>query len=128
LERLQRLHVAMDVAKAVMRTVPIDLVRPGTSLRRQFPENEIDELAASIREKGVLQPVLVRPRGEVFELIAGKRGRWRHSGSPCAAGFVRYSPDSRRFRGQDRASDRLGQRQIATPSATGDRSSRLTAR
>jgi len=66
----------MDVAKAVMRTVSIDLIRPGTSLRRQFPENEIDELAASIREKGMLQPVLVRPRGEAFELIAGER-RWR---------------------------------------------------
>src|SRR5215472_16190031 len=76
LERLRRLHVAMDVAKAVMRTVSIDLIRPGTSLRRQFPENEIDELAASIREKGMLQPVLVRPRGEAFELIAGER-RWR---------------------------------------------------
>src|SRR5262249_39656915 len=59
-----------------MRTVPIDLIRPGTSLRRQFPENEIDELAQSIREKGMLQPVLVRPRGEAFELIAGER-RWR---------------------------------------------------
>jgi len=76
LGRLKRLHVAMDVAKVVMRTVSIDLIRPGTSLRRQFPENESDELAASIREKGMLQPVLVRPRGEAFELIAGER-RWR---------------------------------------------------
>src|SRR5215469_8139938 len=94
LERLQRLHKLMDVALArpveklyearfseaampnTMRTVPIDRVRPGTSLRHQFPEDEIDELAASIREKGMLQPVLVRPRGEAFELIAGER-RWR---------------------------------------------------
>jgi len=41
--------------------------------------------------------------------------------------FNRHSSDSRRFRGQDRASDRLGQRQIATASATGDRSTLLTA-
>jgi len=66
----------MDAAKAVMRTVSIDLVRPGTSLRRQFPEDEINELAASIREKGVLQPLLVRHSGETFEIIAGER-RWR---------------------------------------------------
>ena len=59
-----------------MRVMPIDRIRPGSSLRRQFPEAEIGELAASIREKGVLQPVLVRPRGDAFELIAGER-RWR---------------------------------------------------
>ena len=94
LDRLQRLHKLMDVAlarpveklhaagpkEAVMpntiRTVPINLVRPGTSLRRQFPEDEINELAASIREKGVLQPLLVRHSGETFEIIAGER-RWR---------------------------------------------------
>jgi len=94
LDRLQRLHKLMDVALALpvpklceagpkeavmpnaMRVMPIDRIRPGSSLRRQFPEAEIGELAASIREKGVLQPVLVRPRGDAFELIAGER-RWR---------------------------------------------------
>jgi ParB/RepB/Spo0J family partition protein len=94
MERLQRLHKLMDVALArpveklheaqhkeavmpdTMRAVPIDRVRPGTSLRHHFPENEIDKLAQSIREKGVLQRALVRPSGEAFELIAGER-RWR---------------------------------------------------
>jgi ParB family chromosome partitioning protein len=94
LKRLQRLNHLMDMALALpvpklyeaiareavmpntMRTVPIDLVRLGTSLRRQFPENEIDELGASIREKGIIQPVLVRRSGDRFELIAGER-RWR---------------------------------------------------
>jgi len=76
LERLQRLNHLMDMALALpvkklhaaghkeaampnaMRVIPIDRIRPGPSLRRQFPENEIDELAQSIREKGMLQPVL----------------------------------------------------------------------
>ena len=46
--------------------------------RRHFPQGELEELAASIREKGVLQPILVRPAmhaGE-FEIVAGER-RWR---------------------------------------------------
>jgi ParB family chromosome partitioning protein len=41
--------------------------------RREFTEAELTELAASIREHGVLQPVIVRRRGDVFQLIAGER-------------------------------------------------------
>jgi len=41
--------------------------------RHSFDEAQIDELAASIREKGILQPLLVRPRGDGYELIAGER-------------------------------------------------------
>lgn len=44
--------------------------------RSQFDEENMASLAGSIRELGVLQPVLVRPVGERFELIAGER-RWR---------------------------------------------------
>jgi len=62
------------------RDIPIELIRRNADQpRRQFAEAEIDELAASIREKGVLQPVLVRPapgaQGE-YQLVAGER-RWR---------------------------------------------------
>jgi ParB family chromosome partitioning protein len=62
------------------REIPIELIRRNPEQpRRAFGEAEIDELAASIREKGVLQPVLVRPApgaaGE-FQLVAGER-RWR---------------------------------------------------
>ena len=62
------------------RDIPIELIRRNPEQpRRQFGEAEIDELAASIREKGVLQPVLVRPapgaQGE-YQLVAGER-RWR---------------------------------------------------
>ena len=59
---------------------PIELLhRNPDQPRRDFSEAEIDELAASIREKGVLQPILVRPLagspGE-FQIVAGER-RWR---------------------------------------------------
>jgi ParB family transcriptional regulator, chromosome partitioning protein len=62
------------------RLIPIELIRPGAfQPRRRFAEAELDALAQSIREKGVLQPLLVRPlNGEEadFELVAGER-RWR---------------------------------------------------
>jgi ParB family chromosome partitioning protein len=59
--------------------IPLELVKPNPHQpRRRFDEAELEELAASIREKGVLQPILVRPAmhaGE-FEIVAGER-RWR---------------------------------------------------
>ena len=62
------------------RELPIELIaRNPDQPRRAFGEAEIDELAASIREKGVLQPVLVRPAPGVpgeYQLVAGER-RWR---------------------------------------------------
>ena len=65
---------------ATQRQVPIELIRPGAfQPRRRFAEAELDALAQSIREKGILQPLLVRPlAGEeaAFELVAGER-RWR---------------------------------------------------
>ena len=44
--------------------------------RRDFPEGALAELAASIREQGVVQPIVVTPRGEKLEIVAGER-RWR---------------------------------------------------
>jgi ParB family chromosome partitioning protein len=61
---------------------PIEAIRPSAfQPRRHFADAELDELAQSIREKGILQPLLVRPIGEAdeeaaFELVAGER-RWR---------------------------------------------------
>ncbi len=52
----------------------IDRIRPNPfQPRRHFPENEMAELAESIRSQGILQPLLVRPSGDAFELIAGER-------------------------------------------------------
>jgi ParB family transcriptional regulator, chromosome partitioning protein len=65
---------------ASQRRVPIELIRPSAfQPRRRFAEAELDALAQSIREKGILQPLLVRPLGgeeAAFELVAGER-RWR---------------------------------------------------
>ena len=44
--------------------------------RRRFDEAKIEELASSIRNQGIIQPLVVRPKGDVYELIAGER-RWR---------------------------------------------------
>lgn len=62
------------------RAVPIEFIRPNPRNPRQaFGEEDLQDLSASIREKGVVQPVLVRPDPEDesrYELIAGER-RWR---------------------------------------------------
>jgi ParB family chromosome partitioning protein len=60
--------------------VPIEAIRPSPfQPRRHFAEAELDGLAQSIREKGIVQPLLVRPiagGAEDFALVAGER-RWR---------------------------------------------------
>lgn len=62
---------------SVLRELPIALVRPNRyQPRGHFDDDALASLAASIRELGVLQPVLVRPIDDHFELIAGER-RWR---------------------------------------------------
>jgi ParB family transcriptional regulator, chromosome partitioning protein len=65
---------------AASRRVPIAAIRPAAfQPRRSFAEDEIEALARSIREQGLLQPLLVRPLGAgeaEFELVAGER-RWR---------------------------------------------------
>ena len=57
--------------------VPIDLIQPGHQQpRTTFDQAKLDELAQSIRASGIIQPLLLRRRGGVFELVAGER-RWR---------------------------------------------------
>ncbi|HEX2931769.1 MAG TPA: ParB/RepB/Spo0J family partition protein, partial [Candidatus Binatia bacterium] len=57
--------------------VAVDRITPSPfQPRRSFDEAKIEELAASIRNQGIIQPLVVRPRGDGFELIAGER-RWR---------------------------------------------------
>ena len=54
--------------------VPVERVMAGRGQpRRKFEEEPLEELAASIREKGILQPLVVVPNGNNFELIAGER-------------------------------------------------------
>ncbi|WP_309570065.1 ParB/RepB/Spo0J family partition protein [Deinococcus sp.] len=62
-----------------VQNLRIDRIVQATYQPRQvFEPAALAELAQSIREKGVLQPLLVRPRGDAFEIVAGER-RWRAS-------------------------------------------------
>jgi len=58
--------------------VPIERIQPNPDQpRRRFEESDLDDLTASIKEKGVIQPLIVRPKGASnFEIVAGER-RWR---------------------------------------------------
>ena len=62
-----------------VREIPLDKVVPNPDQPRMtWHEETLQELAASIREHGVLQPILVRPAGDEYQIIAGER-RWRSS-------------------------------------------------
>ena len=62
-----------------VRELPLEKVVPNPSQPRMtWHEETLQELAASIKEHGVLQPILVRPSGDQYEIIAGER-RWRSS-------------------------------------------------
>ena len=62
------------------RNLPVETIEPNPDQpRRDFSEDSLRELAASIREKGIIQPLIVRanPRGKIaWEIVAGER-RWR---------------------------------------------------
>ncbi len=58
-------------------TMPLGSIRPGKfQPRGHFDESALQELAASIRKNGIMQPILVRPHGGGYEIVAGER-RWR---------------------------------------------------
>jgi ParB family chromosome partitioning protein len=60
-----------------VRRVPLNRIRPSSlQPRKDFPAESLQELANSIREQGIVQPLIVREQGQQFELIAGER-RWR---------------------------------------------------
>ncbi len=67
-----------DAVAGELRELPIELIAPNPQQpRRRFDEASLEALADSVRDTGVLQPVLVRPRpGGRYELVAGER-RWR---------------------------------------------------
>ncbi|HEX4271510.1 MAG TPA: ParB/RepB/Spo0J family partition protein [Rhizomicrobium sp.] len=66
------------VVRKDARTLPVAFLQPGRyQPRKTFAEEPLADLAASIREKGVLSPILVRPLGaDRYEIVAGER-RWR---------------------------------------------------
>jgi len=78
--------------------VQIDLIQPGHQQpRTTFDQAKLDELAQSIRASGIIQPLLLRRRGGMFELVAGER-RWRAAqiaGLRNVPAIVRDIPDEK---------------------------------
>lgn len=63
--------------RGAVKEIEISLIRPNPDQpRKNFDREKLEELAGSIREHGVVQPVVVRRQGEHYELVAGER-RWR---------------------------------------------------
>jgi len=81
-----------------IREIEIDLIQPGRQQPRTFfDQGKLEELAQSIRTTGIIQPLLVRPSGGLFELVAGER-RWRAAqiaGLARIPAIVREIPDER---------------------------------
>ncbi|MGC0775090.1 MAG: ParB/RepB/Spo0J family partition protein [Candidatus Acidiferrum sp.] len=76
--------------------IDIDLIEPSPyQPRTRFREEALDELARSIQSSGIIQPLVVRPIGNRFQLIAGER-RWRaaqRAGLTKVSAIVRQVPD-----------------------------------
>ena len=88
---------ARRAGRRAARELPLDAITPNRDQpRKRFDAAALERLADSIRERGVLQPVLVRPLdGERFELIAGER-RWRAAqlaGLTAIPAYVRADTD-----------------------------------
>jgi ParB family chromosome partitioning protein len=85
-------------AEEQLRELPIELISPNPKQpRRRFDQETLQTLAGSLGERGMLQPVLVRPKaGGTYELVAGER-RWRAAriaGLPSIPAIVREHEDA----------------------------------
>ena len=87
---------AREVA-AGPREIDIDLIEPSPyQPRTKFREEALEELARSILTSGIIQPIVVRPVGNRFQLIAGER-RWRaaqRAGLTKVSAIIRQVPDN----------------------------------
>lgn len=81
-----------------IREIEIDLIQPNSEQpRTTFDQAKLEELAQSIKSTGIIQPLLVRQRGGLFELVAGER-RWRAAqlaGLGRVPAIVREIPDEK---------------------------------
>ena len=64
--------LAASAGTPVGRLIPIELIDPNPNQPRQIM-GDLSELMASISEKGIIEPLVVRPRGERFQIVAGER-------------------------------------------------------
>lgn len=99
---------AEEIAHAVepadgVRSIPIELVHANPDQpRRHFDPTDLAELEQSIRDKGILQPILVRPSpraGDQYEIVAGER-RWRaaqQAGIAVIPALIRTLNDDRAY-------------------------------
>jgi ParB family transcriptional regulator, chromosome partitioning protein len=80
-----------------LRELPVESLVPNPQQpRRSFDGQALEELAASIRSSGVLQPLVVRPRGSQYEILVGER-RWRaaqQAGLARVPAIVREASDA----------------------------------
>ena len=87
---------ARQPAQGGAQEIDIDLIEPSPyQPRTKFHEQGLDELARSIKTSGIIQPLVVRPVGSKFQLIAGER-RWRaaqRAGLDRVSAIVRQVPD-----------------------------------
>lgn len=88
-----------DVKISKLQEIPLELIQPDPEQpRRSFDEGALEELAASVREHGILQPIVVSPHGKKYSIVAGER-RWRAAG---LAGLVTIPAIVRTLSGQHR--------------------------
>jgi ParB family chromosome partitioning protein len=68
---------SVSAEQARQEMIPVDSISPNPlQPRKKFKEESLEELAESLKEHGVVQPVIVRPSGTGYELLVGER-RWR---------------------------------------------------
>ncbi len=85
-KQLDHTTVVSEQNKVEIREVPVTDLRPNPYQPRQvFDPNKLAELASSIRETGIIQPLVVRKNNDFYEIVAGER-RWR---AAKAAGLVK---------------------------------------
>jgi ParB family chromosome partitioning protein len=86
----------MSTAPSGPLQIDIDLIEPSPyQPRTRFREEALDELARSIQSSGIIQPLVLRPIGKRYQLIAGER-RWRaaqRAGLKSVSSIVRQVPD-----------------------------------
>ena len=76
-EKVVEKPVEKIVEKPVEQTLKLNLIEPNSEQpRKNFDEESLQELADSIRQYGILQPLIVQKKGNPYEIIAGER-RWR---------------------------------------------------
>ena len=85
-------------ATKTINEIDIDLIEPSSNQPRiHFDDARLEELAASIKENGIISPILVRPHGNSFQLIAGERrlSAAQRAGLLKIPAFVRKVPDEK---------------------------------